>query len=473
MNSNLSRRSIGRFFAVLLCITVFISGTNLWAANQVDFSIIGVDDTLRDGVPSAIDIYLENDYTLYGMSLGFKIWSPDGAFWEWTNVGGLGNTTGCVTPVFASRLGDGSVFNLTGFLVEEIDVDGSSPDMIMCGGVANEGGGLPAGPLEYMYSMHFEPRACLFPTIRTICIDSTFVPPSGAFVFVEATGNAVSPTTLWPNGGRCYPLGWARNFPPQWDPDLPTTMIIEPGNTGLVTLSASDPEADVARFGDMQLIGGAGEAVLDDHGDGTCDVFYTAGPEDVGQDITIEVNVRDAYHDFCTVLPHVIDVIVTDNPLGIDCGADYISGATNNLIVKDDMSLPEAPPSKNLAYDLIDGPGDIDGSTGAYSWMPGPTDIGLFTVVISVTDGEAISQCAFTVDVVDEACCPGDANFSGDTNVGDAVSLINYIFKGGPAPRVMNWADANADCLVNVGDVVYLIGYIFRGGPAPEIGCYY
>jgi hypothetical protein len=65
----------------------------------------------------------------------------------------------------------------------------------------------------------------------------------------------------------------------------------------------------------------------------------------------------------------------------------------------------------------------------------------------------------------------GDADGSGDTNVGDAVFLINYIFKGGPAPPLICAADANGDNDVNVGDVVFLIEYIFGGGPPPLECC--
>jgi len=70
-------------------------------------------------------------------------------------------------------------------------------------------------------------------------------------------------------------------------------------------------------------------------------------------------------------------------------------------------------------------------------------------------------------------CCnlPGDANDDGQVNVGDAVFLINYVFKGGPPPPCLNEGDANGDCGVNVGDAVYLISYIFKGGPAPVCGC--
>ncbi|MCK5125999.1 MAG: dockerin type I repeat-containing protein [candidate division Zixibacteria bacterium] len=70
-------------------------------------------------------------------------------------------------------------------------------------------------------------------------------------------------------------------------------------------------------------------------------------------------------------------------------------------------------------------------------------------------------------------CCVepgGDANGDGPTNVGDAVYLINYAFKGGPPPDCMSEGDANTDGSVNVGDAVYIINYAFKGGDTPLCG---
>ena len=64
----------------------------------------------------------------------------------------------------------------------------------------------------------------------------------------------------------------------------------------------------------------------------------------------------------------------------------------------------------------------------------------------------------------------GDANYDGDANVGDAVYMINWIFKFGPAPKSLLEADANCDGNTNVGDVVYIINYVFQSGPEP---CWY
>ena len=62
----------------------------------------------------------------------------------------------------------------------------------------------------------------------------------------------------------------------------------------------------------------------------------------------------------------------------------------------------------------------------------------------------------------------GDANGDGIANVADGVYIINYVFKGGPAPEPLTAADANCDGSANVADAVYLINYIFNGGPAPQ-----
>ncbi len=64
----------------------------------------------------------------------------------------------------------------------------------------------------------------------------------------------------------------------------------------------------------------------------------------------------------------------------------------------------------------------------------------------------------------------GDANGDFSIDIADAVEVINYIFKGGPAPEPLEAADANCDARVNIGDAVFVITYIFRSGPPP--GCF-
>jgi hypothetical protein len=59
---------------------------------------------------------------------------------------------------------------------------------------------------------------------------------------------------------------------------------------------------------------------------------------------------------------------------------------------------------------------------------------------------------------------PNDA-----VNVTDITYLVNYLFRGGPAPVCLAEANVNGDPgeLVNVVDLTYLVNYLFRSGSPP------
>jgi hypothetical protein len=95
---------------------------------------------------------------------------------------------------------------------------------------------------------------------------------------------------------------------------------------------------------------------------------------------------------------------------------------------------------------------------GQYLWIP-LSDFGL--------SGQ--TNLSFVITGVTCDCMPGDANGDKTINIGDAVYIINYIFKGGaaPTPYTICSGDANVHCEASIADAVYLITYIFKGGPPP------
>jgi len=61
----------------------------------------------------------------------------------------------------------------------------------------------------------------------------------------------------------------------------------------------------------------------------------------------------------------------------------------------------------------------------------------------------------------------GDADSDQDVNIADCIFILNYVFRGGPAPEPFEAGDVNVDLQINVGDAAFLVGYIFKGGPQP------
>lgn len=102
--------------------------------------------------------------------------------------------------------------------------------------------------------------------------------------------------------------------------------------------------------------------------------------------------------------------------------------------------------------------------TASYAWPTG----GRYDVKAKAKDPYGAETDWSEITAI-ELAPAGDANGDGKVTIGDAVYVVSYVFRGGPAPDVFDTGDANCDDKVNVGDAVYLVSYIFRSGPAP--GC--
>jgi hypothetical protein len=63
----------------------------------------------------------------------------------------------------------------------------------------------------------------------------------------------------------------------------------------------------------------------------------------------------------------------------------------------------------------------------------------------------------------------GDANGDQTIDLGDALYILNYLFKSGPAPVPFEAGDANCDEVVDLGDALIVLNYLFKNGPPP--GC--
>ncbi|HLU46556.1 MAG TPA: immunoglobulin domain-containing protein, partial [Planctomycetota bacterium] len=69
-----------------------------------------------------------------------------------------------------------------------------------------------------------------------------------------------------------------------------------------------------------------------------------------------------------------------------------------------------------------------------------------------------------------------DANTDLSVDISDAITTLNYLFRGGVDPTCVNAFDSNDDESVDIADAIYLLGWLFRGGEPPpppnvQTGC--
>lgn len=60
-----------------------------------------------------------------------------------------------------------------------------------------------------------------------------------------------------------------------------------------------------------------------------------------------------------------------------------------------------------------------------------------------------------------------DANADGKVDISDPVSILNWLFSGGPTPTCLDAGDANLDARIDLADAVFTLLFLFQGGESP------
>jgi len=415
-------------------------------------------DTIRADVVSEAQIFIANDVPVSGMSLGFTAYTPDSAEFELLPCSGPLEypdcTTACIIPDTRAAQVPWTVACPSDPLPGQFYI-----------AMTTTGEPMAAGDPEHMISFFFRAHGPLRAgDVRTLCFDTMFYPPDGPFLFVDAQQNSFVPDF---NGPGCMPVAVTVDCWAPMDNDNPTEVTVDHSESVQVQLYAHSITEEPVKYRIYDVTDGDGTATV---GKYTGLVTYTPAPEDVGKTVTVRVEAACLGMAYTGWNLWTLLVTVTNQPLAAGFGRTEYCAAIDHEFKKRDVDAYD-PGGATPEFFLISGPGEVDPATGYYLWIPGVDDYGLHTIEMGVTDGYDTLSGSFSVDVRDVSCCPGDVNADCTVNIADAVYYIGYVFKGGPVPPVMNWADPNADCGPGMGDIVYIITYIFKGGPAPEIGC--
>lgn len=111
---------------------------------------------------------------------------------------------------------------------------------------------------------------------------------------------------------------------------------------------------------------------------------------------------------------------------------------------------------------------DSGNGAGSFNFSPDTTQEGVYNVRFIASDGELKDTLMVQITVVNCTAKAGDANSNSLVNLGDIVYLVNFIFKGGPAPSPICRGDANGSGgALSLPDVIYLVNFVFKGASAP------
>ncbi|MCK4372541.1 MAG: hypothetical protein KAW61_05310, partial [candidate division Zixibacteria bacterium] len=156
------------------CGAIWLDDGGLWV--EPDPSSGGKGGTILCGEPVTFNVHLYNysENIIKAITNGFRLYSPDGAEWE--------------TPVYYST-GALEPYLDYAFVVNGLGVDGIGEDTITLGGIAMYEPGIPIGFDDVVAKIETQFDAAQVG--KTFCIDSTYFPPSGYWLWAYTGGSLI------------------------------------------------------------------------------------------------------------------------------------------------------------------------------------------------------------------------------------------------------------------------------------------
>lgn len=169
---------------------MLLAASGVFAQGSVSLDHIdGLADSgiIKSGQPIVFHMRLTNESgrDIAGSTNGFRIYSPDGA--QWTPI--TFSPTGAVTK---------AMYDL-GIFKNEFSLTGAGADTIGFGGASISGTGIPNGFDEVILTINTKVRDIY--DGKTLCLDSAFYPPGGAWLWSMTTERPLIP--IW-NGPYCF-----------------------------------------------------------------------------------------------------------------------------------------------------------------------------------------------------------------------------------------------------------------------------
>lgn len=134
-------------------------------------------------------------------------------------------------------------------------------------------------------------------------------------------------------------------------------------------------------------------------------------------------------------------------------GTEFTSARSSSLVLQADGEEP-------LPLDIV----EVVDSTTMTVLTPEAPSLGIYDLVLENEKGSAEIPDGFEIGFT-----RGDSNADRDTNLSDAIFLLDFLFVGGGgAPRCLDAADVDNSGAIDVSDAIFLLDFLFRAGdPVP------
>jgi len=428
------RGSVGQVAVGSALSTNYLLSQGFWQADQqaeppntgiVYISLTGDGagpDAVICGKPLTINIHFNNntDTTVNGSSNGFRLYSPGGAIWDLPVCNSYGSLEGYY---------DGGTFTYC-------EVDGTSEDTVGISGFSLFTPGLPVGFDTIV--MTVETQFDVSHVGDTFCIDSTWYPPGNTWLWAFRDGTQKKPQ--W-QGPYCFPL-------------------IRDQGAVYCTISGPGTGANIIRAGipfsfDIHFNNSTGQNVI-----GSTNGFRIYSPDGAAWQTPAwdtTGGLGDYYDGGVFINTYSWDGFNEDSiglggfsmfgggiPAGYDDTVLTVSTWVNSNHTGKTLCIDSTIYNPPIAEWLWS---EYGGDRVYPSWN-GPC-------------------CYVVLECCNHDGIRGDANYDMGLNVADLTYLVDYLFKGGPAPPCPDEADINGDGPINVADLTYLVDYLFKNGQAP------
>lgn len=230
---------------------------------------------------------------------------------------------------------------------------------------------------------------------------------------------------------------------PDWTTGMNYSEQLE-ASGGIGELTWSDVNGDLGGTGLVLTSGGLLWGVPSDAGP----ISFTAKATDEGLNFTEKV--------FSFTINPPLELMTTE----IDGG---IEGSIYSFTLQ--YSGGTGPMNWSDLNDDLDGTGLGLGPDGEISGTPIMHGEVEFTAEVEDISGATDSQF-LTLSIAPNYIC-GDLDENGEVNILDIVFFIDFKYKDGPEPGVLEAADVDGNLEVNILDIIYLIDYKFKDGPEP------